>query len=557
MLAIGNHIISRYEKYPHSTHCTAIVIFIIVLYCKVIGHEFLINWDDVDYITQNPLIQKINVANLKQIFLSPFNGNYAPLLMLSFMGDYAIWGLNPSAFKLINVLLHATSALIFYHLMLRLGLSAVQAFIAATLFAVHPVQVETVAWASQRKSVLSMGFFLAAWFSWDVWNRADVHRKHCWYIFSLICFTSALCSKSIAVVLPFILITQEFVLNRKRITKDTITPLLPYLLLLGSFIALAIVAAKGSGGGSVPYHGGSFGITAMNMLPVFARYLLLLFMPNSLTIIYNAPLKNFPDMSILVGGLILLAFIVVWLWLGKRNPRYFFWLTIFVIGLLPVTNIVPIVTLMNDRYLYFPMLGMAPFVVLVGDDACKFLKVNKTLLPAVVTTIAVMVLSVITWKQVDVWKNSVSLWKNAIEKAPTGTWYETSDKTDYIQEGYVEALIVEATRFIAEGRVGDAQKLSLTALSYDPNNYNALGLLAEAHMQENQPLKARPYLLRLVNMYPASEAAHLYLGKNYTMTNEKELAAEQFNIVIKINPTNQRALQGLNDLTTRHFPGSP
>lgn len=553
---IADNVKSIYTSHPHLIHSAGISILITILYCKVTGHDFLINWDDVDYITQNPLIRNINVSNLKSIFLSPYNGNYAPLHILSYMFDYAIWGLNPAAFKMVNVLLHAASSLIFYRLLLRLGLTSVQAFIASLLFAIHPVQVESVAWASQRKNTLSMLFFLGAWFSWDVWNRDEGHKKSGWYALSLISFALALCAKPIAVVFPFFLISQEVALNGKRITVRTIKWLVPYLLLLVSFIALTLVAHEGPGGGTVPYHGGSFAITAMNMLPVFSRYLLLLFIPTNLTIIYNPPLKNFPDLAILASGLIFLMFIIGWLWLRKRNPRYFFLLTISVIGLLPVSNIIPITTLMNDRYLYFPMLGIAPLMVLAGNDALKWLKAKEPLLPAAVTIIVVILLSLITWKQVDVWKNSLSLWRNAMEKAPPGTWYEQSTNTDYIKEGYVESLIVEATRLNGEGRLLETQRHCLTALSYEPDNYNALGLLADAYMKNEKPLEARPYLLQLVNKYPGSETAHYYLGRNYVMTDEKENAAQQFRIAIKINPQNQPALQSLINVSATRAHGA-
>ncbi len=545
LLRIRDNAISLYTHHPHIIHCTTLIILIAIVYCKVVWHEFLINWDDVDYITQNHLIQDVNFTNIKSIFLSPYNGNYAPLHILSYMLDYKIWGLNPAAFKVINVLQHAVSSLIFYRLLLRLGLTNVQSFIASLFFAIHPVQVESVAWASQRKNTLSMLFFLTAWFSWDVWNRDETHSKHGWYLLSVVGFMLALCTKPIAVILPFFLIAQEFALNRKKITVDTIKWLIPYLALFGIFAVLTIVAHEGPGGGTVPYHGGSFTITGMNMFPVFLRYMSLLFIPTNLTIIYNAPLKTSPDIAIISSGIFLLIFIIAWLWLIKRNPTYFFWLSLFVIGLLPVSNVVPVVTLMNDRYLYYPMLGVAPFVVLAADDAFKKLNVKKVWLP---TVIAVILLSFITWRQVDVWKNSVTLWKDAMAKVPPGTWYETSTNTNFVKEGYVESLIVEATKLNSESNYLEAQQLCLTALSYAPNNYNALGLLAESYMQSNKPLDARPYLLRLVNNYPESETAHLYLGMNYAMTDENDKAIQQFWSVIKINPRNERALQSLKDL---------
>lgn len=540
--------ITLYNRHPHIIHCISILILIAVLFCKVSGHEFLINWDDVDYITQNPLIRDITVANLKQIFFYPFYSVYAPLHILSYMFDYAIWGLNPAAFKIINVVMHAACAIVFYHLLLRLHLNDIQAFIATLLFSIHPVQVESVVWASERKSMLSLLFFLGAWFAWDIWNRDDVRNRYRWYLFSLACFTLSLISKPITVILPCILIAQELFLNDKKITINTMKPMIPYMLLSGGFILLLLTTAKGAGGGTVPYHGGSFGISAMNMIPVFSRYLWLLVMPTNLCLIYNAPLKSSPDSAILVYALILLLFIITWLWLGKRKPVYFFWLSIYIVGLLPVSNIIPIVTLMNDRYLYYPMLGIAPFMVLAGSDALKFFKIRNALLPVILSMLVITFLSVLTWQRVDVWKNSLTLWKDTMTKAPPGTWYETSTNTNFIKEGYVEALIVEATRLNSEGRLDEAQQHCLTALSFAPDDYNALGLLAGIYMENNKPLEARPYLLQLVKNYSGSEAAHLYLGVNYGMTGEKERAAEQFRIVIRINPKNQRALQGLNDV---------
>jgi hypothetical protein len=99
--------------------------------------------------------------------------------------------------------------------------------------------------------------------------------------------------------------------------------------------------------------------------------------------------------------------------------------------------------LMNS---YYPMLGMAPFVVLAADDAFKRCKITKFLLPAGVSFVVIATFSIMTWKQIDVWRNSLALWEDAMSKAPPGTWYEKSSNTNFIKEGYVESLIVEATR---------------------------------------------------------------------------------------------------------------
>ena len=135
-----------------------LIICTFLVYFGVLDNNFLVNWDDDKYVTANPHIQSFNVGNLKKIFTNYYVGNYAPLQMLSYMFDFQIWGSEPFGFLLHNLCLHSLNGGLLYLLLRALKASPLAAFLGALLFLVHPVQVESVAWISQRKNLLAMFF---------------------------------------------------------------------------------------------------------------------------------------------------------------------------------------------------------------------------------------------------------------------------------------------------------------------------------------------------------------------------------------------------------------
>ena len=130
------------------------------LYWQALGHNFLIYWDDNGYVTRNLTIQRVTWENIKTAFTSLYMGNYAPVQILSYMFDYSIWGMRPAGFIFTNILIHIANGILFYYLLTRLSWQRLTACAAALIFLIHPVQVESVVWVSERKNVLSMLFFL-------------------------------------------------------------------------------------------------------------------------------------------------------------------------------------------------------------------------------------------------------------------------------------------------------------------------------------------------------------------------------------------------------------
>lgn len=335
------------SSHPQAIATTVLMLLVASVFMKVCGHEFIINWDDGVYVADNVDIRGISLHNLMRIFTTSYMGNYAPLHLFSYMLENSLWGLKPATLLITNVALHYASTVLFYRLLVRYGLTVPQAFVAAAIFAIHPVQVESVAWISQRKNTLSMLFFLFSWHSWLSWQECLVPKKRIlWYLASLLTFTMALMTKSVAVVLPLFLATHLLAFeSRPRISKKVLL-LLPYIALAGGCFVAALFSQAQEGGGRMPYLGGSLAITMMNMLPVFSRYLTLLICPIGLSAIYNSAIKSVPDLTIVLSGTVFVLFIVAWLRLWHHHRSHFFWLTLFMIGLLPVSNIIPIVAMM-------------------------------------------------------------------------------------------------------------------------------------------------------------------------------------------------------------------
>src|SRR5208337_146549 len=134
----------------------------LVVYAASMGHKFLLNWDDSIYVVNNESIRGLSWVHLKEAFTQFYGGNYAPIQIISYIVDYTLWGLRPAGFIFSNVLIHIINGVLFYVLLVYLTRRKALGFLAAFIFLLHPVQVESVVWISQRKNLLAMLFFLVS-----------------------------------------------------------------------------------------------------------------------------------------------------------------------------------------------------------------------------------------------------------------------------------------------------------------------------------------------------------------------------------------------------------
>ena len=524
---------------PHAVPAAILLLLVISVYARILGHDFQLYWDDEQYVRANEAVKGFTLEHLKSAFTGNYVGNYAPVQIISYMLDYTVWGMNASGFFLTNIILHLCNGILFYALLIRLGWSRLWAFFSVFVFLLHPVQVETVAWVSERKNLLAMFFYLAAFAAYLSYQKRDRRNGTGAYLASFIFFVLALLSKSVTVIFPVMLILYDICYldkgERSRWQADKV----PFIC-AAAVIAWVTLQSQapgeipGVGGGRTPYHGGSPFATFLTMLTVLARYLKLIFWPTGLSALYDPPVKTGIDGAVLGGGILLALLAAVGVVLFRRHPRLFFWYGLFFIGLLPVSQIVPIVTLMNDRYLYFPMLGAA---VCIGALALCVDAVSKgrRVIALAAAGLVLAPLPCLSYVRAGVWKNDLTLWSDAARKAPN----------------HYAALYGLAQALHNTGDSDAALALYTRVLAVNPRHLDALTHLGALYRARNMPLKGRPYLLDVTRYYPTYAQGFVDLGINYYLTGDFGAAERAFRQALALQPRSKEAVSYLGMISLR------
>jgi len=407
-------------------------------------HNQFVNWDDDVNFLDNPHYRGLGGAHLRWMWTTFHMAHYIPLTWMTLGMDYVLWGMNPVGYHLTSLLLHVTSAVVVFFLARRLLTLAlprasgrghaltVSAGFAALVFAIHPLRVESVAWATERRDVLSGLFYLLTLLSYlRACERGARGRRSYWLSVAL--FACALLSKSMAVSLPVVLLILEvYPLRRlggslgwasasaRRVYLEKI----PFVLLAAAASALAVIAQLSSRAMVSVAH-----LTALDRLAVSAYglsfYLWKTVVPLNLSPLYMLPQTVNPAATPFIasyGGV--LAVTAIALALRRRWPGLpAAWLA-YVVVLLPVLGIAqngPQIA--ADRYTYLAALGWA---ILAGAGllSCWRLSTSSTTgapttwgLAGMATGI-VIALGVLTWNQVQIWHDSGRLWTYALALDP-------------------------------------------------------------------------------------------------------------------------------------------
>ena len=402
----------------------AVIAITLVAFLPGLGNGFIPNWDDALNFLDNPHYRGLGPAQLRWMFTTFHAGHYIPLTWLSLGLDYLLWGLHPGGYHLTSLLLHAATALAFYFVSLRLLRLALPpattpaalrwgAALAALLFAVHPLRVESVAWATERRDVLSGLFYVLALLCYlKALERAPAARprpRHRWYGLTLACFAAAVLSKSIAVTLPVTLLVLDiYPLRRLGGTAGWRTPR-PWLEKL-PFFALSAVATVVAFAALLPLGNArsvaDMGLGIRGFLAVYglAFYLFKTLVPRDLSPLYPLSVTITWWHFAVVAGTALVA-----VSMRRRWPAFTAVCLVYAITLAPVLGFFhngP--QAVADRYSYLACLGLA---LLVGAAAARTWAGARAV--RVVLCAAVVALAVLTWQQASVWRNAVTLWSHA------------------------------------------------------------------------------------------------------------------------------------------------
>jgi Flp pilus assembly protein TadD len=403
-----------------------------------------VNFDDNVYVYENAALSSLDWAFIKNSFFGFYYLNWHPLTMISYAVDYRLWGLDPFGFHLTNIVFHSVNTFLAGVLACRLldaegsprkpMFSFTFVAVSALLFGLHPLHVESVAWISERKDVLSGFFFLLALISY-VRYASSSGKRRLHYCASLLFFLLALMSKPMAVTLPVVLLILDYYPLKRRPFKTAILEKVPFGI-LALFSAVMTLAAQTTASAFTS----SLWERALVSMRAYVFYLEKLALPLDLSPFYPIfPKPELASPEYLMAPLVLLGLAFI-CFIKRRSRAYTAAYAFFLVTLLPVIGMVQISShLAADRYMYLP--SLAPFM-LAGIGAASLAVSNGRLKAVTASAVVLFALPAFaSIRQIDVWKDSVSLWSRVIEKYPYVYLAYNNRAVAHTQQGrYTEAI---------------------------------------------------------------------------------------------------------------------
>jgi protein O-mannosyl-transferase len=510
-----------------------LVLATLLLYAPVTHHDFL-QFDDGPYVTQNPHVSTgLNRANVVWAFTSFHEANWHPVTWLSHMADCQLFGLNSGAQHFVNVVLHTANVFMLFFLLQKATGAVWRSTFVAALFAVHPLNVETVAWVAERKSLLCALFSLLtiAAYGWNV-RRPDWRR----YLLVVTTFAMALMSKPMAVTLPIVLLLLDYwPLQRyedvpflRKWTALTIEKL--PLLLMSAASSVVTVFAQRSVGALIETSALPLFSRAQNAIVSYVAYIGKIFWPASLAVFYPYPDHSAPWPKVVISTAILAAITIAALYF--RRSRYFGmgWF-LFIITLIPVIGIVQVGNqAMADRYAYIPSIGL--FIIMswgLGEIA----DVNPTtwLAPTVAALCVILALAVTTVHYLRYWQNGVTLFTQARNVA--------GRPNPVIEEALADALR-------SSGQFDEAFQHYSTTCELRPDyafcHYNMAEILYHRH-QLQDALQQYQLAASLTNRRDIALSCFINSGEILLSLGDYRAADANLAVVLQIDPSNDTALR--------------
>jgi exonuclease VII small subunit len=387
------------------------------LYSPVLSHLFVL-WDDHDYVTGNPYIRHgLNWSTIKWAFTTTYAANWHPLTWLSHALDVQFFGFDPAGHHFDNVLIHAANAVLIFLLLNWVTRRKAPSLFVAALFALHPLNVESVAWAAERKNLLCTLFFLLAIAAYVRYAQKPDWRR---YLLVAFLFAAALMAKPMVITLPFVLLlldywplgrvagvssslssigAPQFATRRLWLEK---TPMF-VLSAVSSWITLR---AQGTAFHTSEF---PFSIRAENALVACVLYLWKMLWPARLAVLYPHSTSSLPAWQVILSAVVLLTITALVLIFRRRRylPVGWFW---FLGTLVPVIGLVQVgEQAMADRYAYIPLIGVFVMIAWTLDDwaEARNLRIAWRALPALCV---LAVLAIVTVRQLSYWRSEYAIW---------------------------------------------------------------------------------------------------------------------------------------------------
>ena len=523
--------------------CLLLVVATLALYNPVNRDPF-VNYDDDRYVTENPHIRNgLSWDTITWAFVATEQGNWHPLTWLSHALDYQLFQQNPTGHHFTNLLIHAANAvLLFLLLMYSTGRLGPSLFVAA-LFALHPINVESVAWVAERKNVLCTFFFFAALAAYCWYARKPDWRR---YLAFAGLFALGLMSKPMIITLPFVLLLMDYwPLNRIQGSPPGKLPIpqaplsrlivekLP-LIVLSAASAVITMQAQRAGGAMRSSAQFSLGVRLENAVVAYATYLWEMIWPTHLAPLYPHPGDSLATWKVVISALVLLT--VTAGVLRFRSRRYLLTGWLWFLGtLVPVIGLVQVGDqAMADRYAYIPLIGIFVMIAWEAADLADSRQIgfSARLIPAVCLVLA---LCFATNRQLRYWSSNYDLWTHALD---------VTDRNFVAQNNLGGALLLL-------GRPDEAYSHFQAAAEINPNDpmsHSNLGAYLQEHGKLPEAMEQYDRTISLTSDAGLLAATYANLGSAYRKLGEDEKARDTYDRALQLNPNQPNAYLGLGQL---------
>ena len=582
--------------------CVALVSITLLAFAAVRDFGF-VDYDDLNYVADNPHVrQALTWGGVRWAFTSGYFANWHPLTWLSHMLDVQLFGVNAGAHHAVNLSLHILNTLLLFGVLRRMTGAIWRSAFVAALFAVHPMHVESVAWVSERKDVLSTLF----WFL-TLWAYAAYVRRPGWrYALVVVCFALGLMSKPMLVTLPFVLLLLDVWPLRRPFARKLVWEKLPLLALAMASSVVTILVQRQSGAvvrlDLIPVS-----TRFANALVVYLRYIEKMFWPTDLAAMYPVS-RTLPDPGLLALSVVLLLTVTVAAIGSVHRFPYLLvgWLW-FLGTLVPVIGIVQVgAQSMADRYSYVPLVGV--FIILAWGVPDLVAHWPRLRVPTQATAVVVVcACTMAAMRQVGYWRNSRALWEHAVEATDDNYFAQASLGYVLWKEGHADEAIphlqeslrirpdfpeahnnlgvvlagrgqldealsqfAEAVR-VNPGYEAARDNLSATnaklrtldtslahyadAVRARPNDLAARNELGAALAAQGRIDDAIEQFRAAINIDPNQPDVHFNLGAMLDRRGRTADAVEQFRIALRLNPGHAAAREALDGVTRRGRTG--
>jgi len=525
-----------------------LAISIISVYWQVKDFKF-VSFDDYMYVRDNThIIRGITSENIRWAFTWVYAANWHPLTWLSHMTDVTLYGLKPGMHHITNVFFHIANTLLLFYLFRRMTGEVWKSAVVATLFALHPLHVESVAWISERKDVLSTFFMMLTILCYVSYTERRTAAR---YLLVVTCYSLGLMAKPMLVTVPFVFLLLDFwPLKREEFMRTEgqggpiggstwgtgirwagVLPLvlekIPLFLLAGAASALTVFAQKSSGAMStlemIPMH-----IRVENAILSYAAYLGKMVWPSHLAVFYPYS-KIFPIPVVIATALLLILITSLAVLLVRRYPFLIVGWLWYLGTLVPVIGIVQVgLQSMADRYTYVPLIGIFIMVAWGLPQVFGQRNTGKYILAGVTCTLMPLLMWS-TWLQAGYWKDNITLFSHALEVT----------RNNYVAHNSLGIALFD------RGEIDAAMSHYHEALRINPNHKLAQNNLGAALAKQDRYEEAVLHYEEALRIDPSYAGAHYNLGATLSAMGRTDEAIKEYYTTVQLEPEHVNAHNNL------------